>query len=531
MAPELEAIFGELGLAQYLDAFVEQGFDEWDIILDIQESDLDVLGVKLGHRRKLQRRIANARGISPSASLVSPVRPAAEDVKPDTPRAEPSRPEGTHEVQGVAKRKYRRHPKPDENAPERPPSAYVLFSNKMREDLKSQNLSFTEIAKLVGENWQNLVPTEKEAYESQANTDKEKYHRDLMEYKKTHEFKKYIQYLQEFKDKQTKQNQASDASKRPKLEPAKLRNGGSSSSNAATPGINTPSGSGSGSGSERFQGSEPPPSRKERMNSITSIAESQHSAAPTMLSQTNSNDDAMSSPRGSHYDTVSPNEPPRYHAQRPPSWREGGRGGEPPHQHLPSLSDMLDDGRKGMSPNPGGEGNPYSSGFVAANHPRLVPEVLNGLPPTTAPRMPLLRHDQSSNSSVGSTSPAMSIARTPGEGSLPIHALLSYQTVSTPGAFDRGPQMAAGATPSPTDLARPQFGHSAGPRGYGSRGVLSTGQLVNAEQSGEGGVLATPAPHFAAKGEDKPARTRLDGVSALLRAGEIVESHDRDERR
>lgn len=40
MAPDLEAIFGELGLAQYLDAFVEQGFDEWDIILDIQESDL-----------------------------------------------------------------------------------------------------------------------------------------------------------------------------------------------------------------------------------------------------------------------------------------------------------------------------------------------------------------------------------------------------------------------------------------------------------------------------------------------------------
>lgn len=79
----------------------------------------------------------------------------------------------------------------------------------MREDLKSQNLSFTEIAKLVGENWQNLVPMEKEGYESQANADKEKYHRDLMEYKKTADYKKYIQYLQEFKDKQAKQNQGS----------------------------------------------------------------------------------------------------------------------------------------------------------------------------------------------------------------------------------------------------------------------------------------------------------------------------------
>ncbi|KAK7431066.1 hypothetical protein QQZ08_002347 [Neonectria magnoliae] len=423
MASELEGIFGELGLAQYLNAFVEQGFDEWDIILDIQESDL---------------RIANARGISPSTSLASPARPAVEDVKPDGTRPEPSRPDVTHEVQGVAKRKYRRHPKPDENAPERPPSAYVLFSNKMREDLKSQNLSFTEIAKLVGENWQNLVPMEKEAYESQANADKEKYHRDLMEYKKTADYKKYIQYLQEFKEKQAKQNQASDASKRPKLEPARLRNG-SGSSNTATPGVNTPSGSGSGSGSERLQGSEPPPSRKERMNSIVSIPESQHSTTPTLLSQPNSNDDAMSSPRGGHYDPGSPHEP-HGHPRRQGSWREGGRAGDVPRQHLPSLSDMLDDGMRGIS-TASGEGNPYSTGFVTANHSRLVPELSNGMPP--APRVPLLRHDQSSNSSVCSTSPAMSFARIPGEGSLPIHALLSHQTMSGPGAstlgaFDRG---------------------------------------------------------------------------------------------
>lgn len=40
MPRELEAVFAELGLAQYLDAFVDQGFDSWDTILDIQESDL-----------------------------------------------------------------------------------------------------------------------------------------------------------------------------------------------------------------------------------------------------------------------------------------------------------------------------------------------------------------------------------------------------------------------------------------------------------------------------------------------------------
>lgn len=77
----------------------------------------------------------------------------------------------------------------------------------MREDLKGHNLTFTEIAKLVGENWQGLPAGEKEAYESQANVAKEKYHRDLVEYKKTPEFKKYALYLQEFKEKQAKQNQ------------------------------------------------------------------------------------------------------------------------------------------------------------------------------------------------------------------------------------------------------------------------------------------------------------------------------------
>jgi len=37
---ELGEIFSELGLIQYLDIFIEQGFDEWDAILNITESDL-----------------------------------------------------------------------------------------------------------------------------------------------------------------------------------------------------------------------------------------------------------------------------------------------------------------------------------------------------------------------------------------------------------------------------------------------------------------------------------------------------------
>lgn len=82
----------------------------------------------------------------------------------------------------------------------------VCFCAEMREDLKGRNLTFTEIAKLVGENWQNLSAAEKEPYESQAQAVKEKYQRDLADYKKTPHYKRYMQYLQEFKAKHTIQS-------------------------------------------------------------------------------------------------------------------------------------------------------------------------------------------------------------------------------------------------------------------------------------------------------------------------------------
>jgi len=67
---ELKERLESLGLTQYLEAFVSEGFDSWETIQDITESDLyvpghiqtyrfesnalsrsDYLTVKLGHRR------------------------------------------------------------------------------------------------------------------------------------------------------------------------------------------------------------------------------------------------------------------------------------------------------------------------------------------------------------------------------------------------------------------------------------------------------------------------------------------------
>jgi len=39
---ELAEILSGLGMSQYLGSFMEEGFDSWDTILDITESDLYV---------------------------------------------------------------------------------------------------------------------------------------------------------------------------------------------------------------------------------------------------------------------------------------------------------------------------------------------------------------------------------------------------------------------------------------------------------------------------------------------------------
>ncbi|KAI9809820.1 MAG: hypothetical protein M1825_000253 [Sarcosagium campestre] len=195
----LEPVLNRLGLAQYAESFLVEGFETWETVLDITEADLDALGVKRGHRRKLQREIANTRGISSDQAL-RPSRVATQSEDRSTDGEDGSIHGDAKQATGSGgKRKYRRHPKPDENAPERPPSAYVIFSNRVRESLKGQSLSFTEIAKLVGEKWQELDPDEKAPYESQAALAKEKYRAQMADYKSTDGYKEYVQYLADFK--------------------------------------------------------------------------------------------------------------------------------------------------------------------------------------------------------------------------------------------------------------------------------------------------------------------------------------------
>lgn len=69
----------------------------------------------------------------------------------------------------------------------------------IREDLKPECLSFTDIAKRAGEQWQVLPIHIKASYETQASTAKDKYCADLDSYKTTQEYRLYNDYLADFK--------------------------------------------------------------------------------------------------------------------------------------------------------------------------------------------------------------------------------------------------------------------------------------------------------------------------------------------
>jgi hypothetical protein len=97
--------------------------------------------------------------------------------------------DGDEDDDFTIQRKYRRHPKRDKNAPIKPPSAYIMFSNDAREQLKNQNMTFVEIAKYVGDSWKNMDPVKKREYERTAMREKDQYADRLSQYRKTPEYK------------------------------------------------------------------------------------------------------------------------------------------------------------------------------------------------------------------------------------------------------------------------------------------------------------------------------------------------------
>ncbi|KAI1433753.1 hypothetical protein GGR50DRAFT_695803 [Xylaria sp. CBS 124048] len=506
----LETIFGELGLLQYLDAFIDQGFDSWDTILDITESDLDALGVKLGHRRKLQRRIANYRGVAPDVSLAQTARPSIEEARHDANRADFGRPNGKLPP-SIIKRKYRRHPKPDENAPERPPSAYVLFSNKMREDLKGQNLSFTQIAKLVGENWQNLDPAEKDIYERQASDMKEKYNQEFADYKKTDNYKKHSEYLQEFRKRQATQTQEKDAAKRLRTDVESTR-----SSSASRASLGPAGTSSNGSCSDSHHGSEPPPSRLHEFDSMASLS-----------TGTSHVDDTLTSPRPLVHEDF-------HHGREPglSSYRSGDtsarRIAEPYGEYLPSDTSSktirwADPSSAATSTGQLAEADLVGVSLRESSHTSasMRGSASSESTSTSIPRLTRLNQEQHPYGNVPSSA---SHTHRLNDGALPIHALLSRPESPAPTFVPtRPPSLNAQHLPLSVSL------HQSQP----IRSQTDFHGPLQLDSGAAGFASGSQSSHSQMRGLPTEARTvtrqadyggdELDGISALLKARDIVD--------
>jgi len=78
--------------------------------------------------------------------------------------------------------------KRDSDKPKRPLTAYMLFSQEKRADIKNNNpnVSFGEIGKLLGQAWQQLSPEDRKPFEENAKVAKAKYLDDMKEYKEKH---------------------------------------------------------------------------------------------------------------------------------------------------------------------------------------------------------------------------------------------------------------------------------------------------------------------------------------------------------
>ncbi|XP_028838746.1 high mobility group protein B3b [Denticeps clupeoides] len=76
--------------------------------------------------------------------------------------------------------------KKDPNMPRRPPSGFFLFCSEKRPSIKAQypNIGIGDVAKKLGEMWNNLTDSEKQPYVAKSNKLKDKYKKDLADYKK-----------------------------------------------------------------------------------------------------------------------------------------------------------------------------------------------------------------------------------------------------------------------------------------------------------------------------------------------------------
>jgi hypothetical protein len=196
---ELRTVLARLGLGHYEERLQENGFEDWETVTVITEIDMAEMGFKRGDRRKLQRAIREYSSASASYT-VSEARkfPLPSEGIPTVGEHSGATPQPSQQAERTT-RPYRRHPRPDPNAPHKPKSAYVLFGEHVRQDPALMHSSFTEIAKETGKRWKELSYKERLVIWKTPAADRlQDYKKELERYKQTDNYQSYQTYLKRF---------------------------------------------------------------------------------------------------------------------------------------------------------------------------------------------------------------------------------------------------------------------------------------------------------------------------------------------
>jgi len=138
-------------------------------------------------RKKLQSSEEEEASVSSSVSDESQSESASDSESPE-PKAKskakaPTRKAPARKAAGKGGRKGTKR-KRDPNAPKKKQSAYMFFLAKNRERIKAENpgISFGEIGREAGKEWNGLSEAEKEPYNQLSEKDKERYEKEMKSY-------------------------------------------------------------------------------------------------------------------------------------------------------------------------------------------------------------------------------------------------------------------------------------------------------------------------------------------------------------
>ncbi|XP_064388489.1 high mobility group protein 20A-like [Halichondria panicea] len=102
------------------------------------------------------------------------------------------------------------HESKDPNAPRRPQTAYMMFTNDVRKDVRLDHpdTSVSDRAKIIGRMWADLEQTKKKEYQQKAQEDKERYIQEYVAYQETDIYKEFIR--KKFPNLQSKKPKTDD---------------------------------------------------------------------------------------------------------------------------------------------------------------------------------------------------------------------------------------------------------------------------------------------------------------------------------